>query len=81
MAEFKANAILFYVQGVLEPLQHCQEQQDVHTIFKSDTTLRSHLVRLKDTVDLTKKDGLVLKNPCKCGKVYIGETGRSRQER
>jgi len=44
-------------------------------------TLRSHLVRPKDTVDPAKQDGVVYRIPCECGKVYIGETGRSLQER
>ena len=46
-----------------------------------DTTLRSHLVRPKDTVDPAKQDGVVYKIPCECGKVYVGETGRSMHER
>ena len=49
--------------------------------FRSDTTLRSHLVRPKDTVDPAKQDGVVYKISCECGKVYIGETGRSMHER
>ena len=28
-----------------------------------------------------KQDGVVYKIPCECGKVYIGETGRSMHER
>ena len=28
-----------------------------------------------------KQDGVVYRIPCECGKVYIGETGRSMQER
>ena len=43
--------------------------------------LRSHIVRSKDTVDPVKQDGVVYKIPCECGKVYIGETGRSMHER
>jgi len=50
-------------------------------ILKSDTTLRSHLVRPKDVLEPTKQDGVVYKIPCECGKVYIGETGRARQDR
>ena len=34
-----------------EPLYRCLEQQGIRTVFKSETTLRSHLVRPKDTVD------------------------------
>ena len=50
MAEFKSTAVLPYIQGVSEPLRCCLEQQGIRTIFKSETTLRSHLVRPKDTV-------------------------------
>ena len=45
MAEFKSTAVLPYIQGVSEPLYHCLEQQGIRTILKSETTLRSHLVR------------------------------------
>ena len=81
VAEFKSTAFLPYVQGVSEPLRRCLEQQGIHTVFKSETTLRSHLVRPKDTVDPAKQDGVVYRIPCECGKVYIGETGRFMHER
>ena len=81
VAEFKSTAVLPYVQGVSESLRRCLEQQGIRTVFKSDTTLRSHLVRPKDTVNPAKQDGVVYRIPCECGKVYIGETGRSMQER
>ena len=48
----------------------------MRAVFKSDTTLRSHLVRLKDAVEPTEQDGVVYRIPCECGKVYISETGR-----
>jgi len=38
-------------------------------------------VRTKDTIHPAKQDGVVYRIPCECGKVYIGETGRSMQER
>ena len=66
---------------VSESLRRCLEQQGIRTVFKSDTTLRSHLVRPKDTVNPAKQHGVVYRIPCGCGKVYIGETGRSMQER
>ena len=81
VAEFKSTAVLPYVQGVSEPLRRCLEQQGIRTVFKSETTLRSNLVRPKDTVDPAKQDGVVYRIPCECGKVYIGETGRSMHER
>jgi len=38
-------------------------------------------VRPKDTVNPAKQDDVVYRIPSECGKVYIGETGRSMQER
>ena len=81
LAKFKSTAVLPYVQGVSEPLRRCLEQQGIRTVFKSETTLRTHLVRPKDSVDPAKQDGVVYRIPCECGKVYIGETGRSMHER
>ena len=48
----------------------------------NQTSLRSHFKcdRL-DALEPTKQDGVVYNIPCKCGKVYIGETGRAMQER
>ena len=65
----------------LEPLSCCLQQKGIRAVFKSDTTLRTHLVRPKDTVDPAKQEGVVHKIPRECGKVYIGETGRPMQER
>ena len=56
-------------------------QEGGRTIFKSETTIRSHLVRPKDAVDPAKQDGAVYRIPCECGKVYIGETARQIQHR
>jgi len=79
--EFKTIAVLPYIKGVSEVLRCCLQQQGVCTFFRSDTTLRSHLVRPKDTLEPTKQDGVVYKIPCESGKVYSGETGRGMQER
>ena len=79
--EFKSTAVLPYIKGVSEVLRRCLQQQGVRTVFKSDTSLRSHLVRPTDVLEPIKQDGVVYKIPCKCGKVSIGETGRAmRQE-
>ena len=43
--EFKATAVLPYVKGVSEQLRRSLQQQGVRAVFKSETTLRSHLVR------------------------------------
>ena len=71
-SQVKSTAVLPYIKGVSERvLRRCLQQQGVRTVFKSDTTLRSHLVRPKDTLEPTKQDGVVYKIPCECGKVYI----------
>ena len=79
--EIKSTAVLPYVKGLSEALRRCLQQQGIRTVLRSDTTLRSQLVRPKDTVDPAKQDGVVYKIPCECGKVYIGEMGRSMHER
>ena len=79
--EFKATAVLPYVKGLCEQLRRCLQQQGVLAVFKSETTLKSQLVRPKDAVDPAKQDGVVYRIPCECVKVYIGETGRPMQDR
>ena len=73
--------MLPYIKGVSETLCRTLQQQGIRTVFKSDTTLRSRLVRSKDPADAKKPDGLVYRTPYECGKVYIRETGRPMQER
>ena len=58
-AEFKSTAILPYIKGVSEPLRRHLQRQGIRTVFKSDTTLRSRLVRPKDPADPSKQDGVV----------------------
>ena len=53
----------------------------MHGVFKSDTTLSSHLVQAKDAAYVSKQDGVAYKTTYKCGKVYIGETERPMQEK
>ena len=79
--EFKATVILPYVKGLSEQLGRCLQQLGVRIVFKSETTLRSQLLRPKDAVDPVKQDGVVYRIPCECGKVYIGETERPMQDR
>lgn len=81
MQELKSTAVLPYIKDVSEVLRRCLQQQGVRTVFRSDTTLRSYLVRLKDALEPGKQEGVAYKIPCECGKVYIGETGRAMQDR
>ena len=59
--------------GLSEQLRRCLQQHGVRALFKSETTLRSRLVRPKDAVEPTKQDGVVYKIPC----VYIGNAGQN----
>ena len=43
-------------------------------------TLKSYLIRPKDTPETTRRDGFVYEIPRECGKVCTGETGRAMQE-
>ena len=79
--KYKATAVLPYFKGLSEPLRHCLQEQGICAVFKSEITLRSHLVRRKDAVEPIKQDGVVYRIPCECGKVYICETGRPIQDR
>ena len=79
--EFKATAFLPFVKGLSEQLRHCPQQQGIRAVLKSETTLRSQLVRPKDVVDPAKQDGVVYRILCECCKVYIRETERPTQDR
>ena len=57
--EFKSIAVLPYIKGVSEFLRRCLQHQCIRIVFKSDTTLRSYLVRPKDTLEPSKQDGFV----------------------
>ena len=67
--------------SVLSCLRRCIQLQGIRTVFKSDTTLRSHLVRPKDTVNPIRKDNVVYWIARKCSKIYIGEMKRPMQQR
>ena len=52
----KSTAVLPYIKDLSELLRRCLQQHGVRPAFKSDTTLRSQLVRPKDSVDPRKQD-------------------------
>ena len=81
MTQFKSTAVLPYVKDAPEPLRRCPQQQGIRAVFKFDATLRSHLVRPKETVNPPRQESVVYRIPCECSKIYIGETGRPMPER
>ena len=71
--------VLYFTRlaGLSEQLRRCLQQHGVRALFKSETTLRSHLVRPKDAVEPTKQEGVVYKIRCECGEVYSGNAGQN----
>ena len=66
VTQFNSTALLPNVKSVSEPLRRCVQQQGLHAVFKSNTTLRSHLVRPKDTFKAAREDSVVYRIPCEC---------------
>ena len=79
--EIKSTEVLPSLKGLSKPLRRCLQKHGIRSVFKSDTTLRSHLVRPKDAVYPRKQDGVLYKTHCECGSICIGETGRYVHER
>lgn len=67
--EIKPTVVLKYVKGQSENLCPSLQQKGIQTIFRSNTTLRLHLVWHEDNIDPRKQDGIVHKIPFECGKV------------
>ncbi|XP_022104795.1 uncharacterized protein LOC110986850 [Acanthaster planci] len=79
--EYKAFTVLPFMDGISGRLKRILEDQGVCTVFRSSTTLRSQLVRLKDPIP-PRRRGVVYRIPCgDCDKVYVGKTGRPVDER
>ena len=83
MQEFKSTVVLRYVKGVSEVLHRCLQQQGLRTVFKLDTTLRSHLVLTKDAPEPTKQGSVIyIRNHVNAAKYILRKQGeRSMQER
>lgn len=57
------HEVLPYVKGVYRNID--RSLQGIRAVFKSETKLRSHLLRPKDAVDPAKQDGVIYRIPCK----------------
>ena len=78
----KKKIFLPYVKGVSERIEKVCRQLNIHTVFKSNGTLRQSLMRVKNRRPVEARRGVVYEVPCRdCNCRYIGETGRSLQER
>ena len=80
-AEFKYTAVLPYIKGVSEPLHRHLQQQGIRTVIKSDTTLRSQLVRPKDPADPNVQDTMHMRQSLHRGNrtTHARKNERTRQ--
>jgi hypothetical protein len=74
-----AKACLPYVSSVSGKVARILKRFNIQAIHKPPQKIRDMLVKAKDPVGL-KTPG-VYQVPCGCGKVYIGETGRTIETR
>ena len=79
--EPRATAFIPYVAGLSEDVRRVCRRYDIRTVFRSSSTLRGQLMRVKDQDPLEKKFNVVYQVPCSCGHVYIGETKRALETR
>ena len=69
------------VNGLAERIQKICSPYDIRTVFKSDSTLRRYLFRLKPPTDFNMTKNSVYSISCSCGKIYNGETSKSKARR
>ena len=68
--------ILPYVAGVCERIRMACRNYKIRVVFRSDSTFRSLLTKVKDPLPTEKQANVMYEVPCTCGKVYIGKTKR-----
>ena len=49
--EFTSTTVLPYVKDLFDHFRRCLQQLGIYAVLKSETTLRLHLERFKDTDD------------------------------
>ena len=60
--------------GVSERICRVCRKFNIKVFFRSGPTLHSLLSKVKDSLPMEKRSGVVYEVPCQCGKVYIRET-------
>ena len=75
--ERRATVFIPYVAGLSEDVRRVCRRYNIRTVFRSASTLRGQLTKVKDQDPLEKRSGVVYQIPCSCGNVYIGETKRA----
>ena len=70
-----------YVSGLSEDLRRVCRKYSIRTVFRTPSTLRRELSRIKDRDPALKASGVVYEIPCSCREKYIGETKRALEMR
>ena len=73
--------VLPYIPQLSEKITLTCKHLPVRIVFSSKHTLRSSLSRVKPPICPEEWVGVIYSIPCSCGKVYIGETGRTLHAR
>jgi len=69
-----------YVQGTTDKIARVLKKHNVPTTFRPLNTICKSLRSVKDPIDPKDMKGVYI-IPCSCGTPYIGETGRSINQR
>ena len=69
-----------YLKGTTDIISKILRRNNITVAFAPKNTIRNLLDKAKDPID-PRQQKCVYKILCSCGKVYIGETGRSPQKR
>ena len=70
-----------YVSGLSEDLRRVCRKYSIRTVFRTPSTLRWELSKIKERDSALKASGVVYKIPCDCGQKYIGETKQTLETR
>ena len=79
--EDKKILSLPYIRGLSENLQRTCRPLVFLVVHKSNSTLRSILMKVKTPISRDQVKGVIYRIPCECGQEYIGETSKSIHER
>jgi hypothetical protein len=67
--------VIPYVKGISDKFKQIGNHYNIRTIFKTKHTLRNTLMRTRPS-DPQLTACCIYNIPCKCGRSYVGETGR-----
>ena len=76
----RVPGVLPYVQGTTDKIGRILRSHNVPMTFRPLNTICSSLISVKDPIDPKDMKGVYI-IPCSCGPPYIGETGRSINQR